>query len=93
VVKFDLGVGVTKIITGFIWLQDATHSASHGTWVLEGSNDDTTYTGIGASFTLGNSNPVYTFTNTTAYRYYQLRQTAGTTSSTPWLLETQFRVA
>jgi hypothetical protein len=93
VVKFDLGVGVTKIITGFIWLQDITHSASQGTWVFEGSNDDITYTGIGASFTLGLPNPVYTFTNSTAYRYYQLRQTAGTTTSTPWLLETQFRVA
>ncbi|TJW14457.1 MAG: hypothetical protein E5W82_10805 [Mesorhizobium sp.] len=91
-IKFDFGSGVTKIINGFRWLQSGANT--HGTWVLEGSNDDSTYTGIGASFTLGGSILVdYRFTNTTAYRYYKLRQTAGTTNSGPWLTEIEFSIA
>ncbi|WP_197507476.1 hypothetical protein, partial [Mesorhizobium sp. AA23] len=89
-VKFDLGSG--KIITAFTWLQDTDNS--HGTWVLEGSNDDSSYTGIGSSFTLGGlCVETVTFSNSTSYRYYKLRQTSGTTSSTPWLMEIEFRIA
>lgn len=88
-IKFDFGLG--KIITGFTWLQDTDNS--HGTWVLEGSNDDSTYTGVGSSFTLGGlCVETITFSNSTSYRYYKLRQTSGTTSSTPWLLEIEFRI-
>ncbi|MBZ9710483.1 hypothetical protein LB543_27675 [Mesorhizobium sp. ESP7-2] len=94
-VKFDFGAGVQKIIDGFRWVQD-THS-DHGTWVFEGSNDDSTYTTIGSSFALGGGGIVKYFffsaTNTTAYRYYKLRQIAGATASGPWLKEIQFRIA
>ncbi|RVD68614.1 MAG: hypothetical protein E5V62_02955 [Mesorhizobium sp.] len=88
-IKFDFGSG--KIITGFTWLQDTDNS--HGTWVLEGSNDDSSYTGVGSSFTLGGlCVETVTFSNSTSYRYYKLRQTSGTTSSTPWLMEIEFRL-
>jgi hypothetical protein len=33
-----------------------------------------------------------TFANSTAYRYYKLIQTAGTTSESPYLMETEFRI-
>lgn len=90
-IKFDLGSGVAKKITGFDWLQNLT--TSHGTWVIEGSNDDSSYTGLGSSFTLGGVLVrEVTYTNTTAYRYYKLRQTSGTTSSTPWNREIEFRI-
>jgi hypothetical protein len=90
-IKFDFGSGVTKILTGLQWLQSSTNN--HGTWVFEGSNDDSTYTGLGSSFALGGATvTAFTFTNSTAYRYYKLRQTSGTTSSSPWLIEIEFRV-
>lgn len=90
-IKFDFGSGVTKILTGLQWLQ--SNANSHGTWVFEGSNDDSSYTGLGSSFTLGGATiTAVTFANSTAYRYYRLRQTSGTTSSSPWLIEIDFRV-
>ncbi|TPI21662.1 hypothetical protein FJW08_31555 [Mesorhizobium sp. B3-2-1] len=86
--KFDLGTG--KILTGLHWLQDGTNS--HGTWVFEGSNDDSTYTGQGSSFTLGGALITeVTWSNSTAYRYYKLRQISGSTS-TQVNLETEFRI-
>lgn len=89
-IKFDLGSG--KVLTGFLWLQSSEQS--HGTWVIEGSNDDSTYTGLGSSFTLGGILvQQQTWSNSTAYRYYKLRQTSGTTNTSPWLLEIEFRVA
>lgn len=88
-IKFDLGSG--KIVTGFHWLQGTT--ASHGTWLIEGSNDDSSYTTLDSGFTLGAVNPTRrTFSNSTAYRYIKLRQTAGTTSSGPYLLEIDIKI-
>lgn len=89
-IKFDLGSA--KILTGLQWLQ--SNVGNHGTWVFEGSNDDSSYTGLGSSFTLGGAwVTAFTFTNSTGYRYYKLRQTAGTTSSSPWLMEVDLRAA
>jgi len=91
-IKFDLGSGVTKRITDFIWVQ--TGAASHGTWVMEGSNNDAAYTQLGASFTLGGvSLDKHNLSNSTAYRYYRLRQTAGTMSDGPYVLEVEFLIA
>ena len=47
--KFDFGAG--KIVDEAKWYQDATNS--HGDWKWQGSNDDSSYTDIGSSFTLG----------------------------------------
>lgn len=89
-VKFDLGS--SKIIRQARWFQDTTNT--HGTWKWRGSNDDSSYTDIGAAFTLGgvNGGQIHTtlIDNTTAYRYYKLVQQTGTTSSGPWLEEIEF---
>ncbi|MBZ9760324.1 hypothetical protein LB553_05470 [Mesorhizobium sp. CA8] len=90
-IKFDFGSGITKIVNGFRWVQNQPNT--HGTWVLEASNDDSSYTQIGSSFTLGGICSTYTFSNGNGYRYYKLRQTAGTTSSSPWLVEVEFSLA
>ncbi|MBZ9974585.1 hypothetical protein [Mesorhizobium sp. BR-1-1-10] len=94
-IKFDFGAGVQKIIDAFRWIQDIA-AGSHGTWVFEGSNDDSSYTAIGSPFAFGGATLPYTYftgSNTTAYRYYKLRQTSGSTLSSPWLREIQFRIA
>lgn len=87
----DFGVGITEIVNGFVWRQQ--DNSVHGTWVFEGSNDNSVYTQIGSSFTLGGQNDQpYFFVNTTAYRYYRLRITAGATSNFPFLYEWDFRL-
>lgn len=84
--------GSRKVATQLIWWQNTV--ASHGTWVVEGSNDNSAYSQLGSSFTLGNTSQLQQidFANTTAYQYYRLRQTAGTTSGTPWILEVWFKL-
>ena len=47
--KFDLGTA--KVIKQARWKQ--SNSSTHGTFKWQGSNDDTTYTDIGGTFTLG----------------------------------------
>lgn len=90
-IKFDLGSGVQKTITDFVWLQSGTNG--HGTWVMEGSNDDSSYTQLGSSFTLGGACiSKYNLSNATAYRYYKLRQTAGSTSTAPFIQEIEFKI-
>lgn len=91
-IKFDFGSGVTKTVTDFIWLQTSTQS--HGTWVMEGSNDDSSYTGLGSSFTLGGAAmSKYNISNATPYRYYKLRQTAGSTSTAASIIEVEFKIS
>ena len=90
-IKFDLGLGVAKAITGFSWLQHAI--TTHGTWTFEGSNDDVSYTPLVTGVNLGGSIVTdSSFINTTAYRYYKLRQTAGTMHGSPWVKEIEFKV-
>jgi len=82
-IKFDFGDGNDKIITEITFRQLLTDS--HGTWKLQGSANDADWTDIGAGFTLGGAE-VQTITepsaNKTAYRYYRMLQTAGTTAAT-----------
>ena len=89
-VKFDFGSG--RIVRQARWRQDST--GTHGTWKWQGSNDNSSWADIGGTFTLGgvNGDQVHhtLINNTTAYRYYRLLQTAGTTSSGPWLREIEF---
>lgn len=90
-VKFDFGSG--KIIDEVKFDQQTT--ASHGTWKWQGSNDNSSFTDIGSTFTLGGSTNQTNTTmsgNTTSYRYYKLLQTAGTTDSGPWLDEITFKI-
>ena len=87
--KFDFGSGASWIIDEFIWKQD--NSATHGTWRLEGSNDDSTWTQIGSDFTLrpGLNRPGNP--SNAAYRYCRLRHMSGSRSGSPWLREIMFR--
>ena len=89
--KFDLGTA--KVIKQARWKQ--SNSSTHGTFKWQGSNDDTTYTDIGATFTLGGATVQIHATlidNGTAYRYYRLTQTAGSTSNSPFLQEVEFYI-
>lgn len=91
--KFDFGSA--KVIDGFRWYQN--NGVSHGTWRLEGSNDDSAWTQIGSDFTLhadtGNSGGFFWFSNSTAYRYYRLRHMSGSRQQNPYLREIEFRIS
>ncbi len=82
------------VVTGFTWFQQ--NSDTHGTWQVEGSNDGSTWTAIGGTFTLGGGTStalgfadVITTpsANTTSYTYYHLIGVSGNTSGNPWLFE------
>ena len=89
---FDFGIGVSKVIDQFRWYQST--SATHGVWRFEGSNDSSTWTQVGADFTLGGFDTLYTFAgNTTAYRYYRIRHMSGARTSSPYLREIEFRAS
>ncbi len=88
---FDFGQ--PRIIDEAKWYQD--NSTSQGTWKFQGSNDDSTYTDIGSTFTLGGATTQTITTingNTTPYRYYKLLQTAGSTSSSPYTKGIEFQI-
>ena len=90
-IKFDFGA--PRKITEAKWFQ--SHITSHGSWKWQGSNDDSSYTDVGTSFTLGTTTP-QTHTslngNTVAYRYWKLVGVSGTTSSSPWINECEFKL-
>lgn len=95
-IKFDFGSGHSAIIDSFTWYQGNT--SSHGHWIFQGSNDDSTWDDLGTPFTLtGNisfgaleyTNPAG---NVTAYRYYRLLQLYGSTSGSPSEAEIEFKI-
>jgi hypothetical protein len=74
---FDFGDDA-YIIDEAIWYQSS--ATSHGTWKWQGSNDGSSWTDIGASFTLGSSTTQTLTTlngNTTAYKQYRLQGISG----------------
>ncbi|MBI1308659.1 MAG: hypothetical protein GC129_02215 [Proteobacteria bacterium] len=80
------------VVTEAQWVQSGAFT--HGTWQWQGSNDGSTWTNIGATFTLGGSTTQTITTlngNTTAYIYYQMVGTGGSTSGSPYLYETNFK--
>jgi hypothetical protein len=70
-------------------------ATTHGTWKWQGSNDRTTWTDIGSTFTLGGVT-TQTMTslagNTTGYIFYRLFQVTGPASGTPWIYEFEFKI-
>lgn len=75
---FDFGVGASIVIDEFtIYISGSTN---FGTFTWEGSNDNSSWTTIGASFTLQPSSgtQVVARTNSTGYRYYRLHTTSMT---------------
>jgi hypothetical protein len=93
-IKIDFGS--SKVLDEIKWQQNTTDT--HGTWKVQASPDDiVAYVDIGSTFTLGGINGTQTITtpngNTTAYRYYKLTQTAGSTSGSPFIQEVTFKIA
>lgn len=92
-ITFDFGSGQSKYITEAKWyMQTAT---GHGTWKWGGSTDNSSYTDIGSSFTLGGAT-TQTQTelsgNTNGYRYYRLTGVSGTSSASPFNYEIEFKI-
>ena len=92
--KFDFGTRV--VIDTFKWFQG--NNANHGTWQWYGSNDNSSYTALGSSFTLdggiGNTPKEHAQPagNVTFYRYYRLTQLSGNCSASPDIYEIQFKI-
>lgn len=94
-IQFDFLAGNQKIINEAKWYQTSA-VYSHGTWKWQGSNDGSSFTDIGTSFTLGGA-LVQTITNisgnSTAYRYYRLTGVSGATNANPYICEVEFKIA
>lgn len=93
-ITFDFGSGVQKYIDEIKWFQNV--SSANGTYVFEGSNDNSSYTTLGSSFTLNDAGTGSTFATTHSvpapYRYYRLRQTSGSSAGNPWFHEIEFKI-
>jgi len=70
------------------------YSGTHpsGTWKTQGSNDASTWTDVGSTFTFGGASVdvVDLSTNTTAYSYYQVIGVSGTYSYDNYTREAEF---
>jgi len=90
--RFDFGVGTDKWITECKWYQDAANT--HGIWQWQGSDDAVSWTDVGSPFTLGGTLQTQTELagNAVGYRYYQLLGISGTASSTPFIVEVEFKI-
>ncbi len=79
--KYDFGSGVTKVITQYI-IQNRNNAnvMSPNTWTFEGSNDDSNWDILQTVSSDTNNvqlgRRTFSFTNTTAYRYYRINITA-----------------
>jgi hypothetical protein len=89
--NFDFGQ--PRVIDEAKWYQD--NASTQGTWKFQGSNDNSTFTDVGSTFTLGGAT-TQTITaingNTTAYRWWKLIQTAGSTTSSPYTKGIEFQI-
>jgi hypothetical protein len=91
-IRFDFGVGASKIIDEATWYQSV--SSTHGVWQWQGSSDAASWTDIGATFTLGGTVQVQTSLsgNLSGYRYYQMIGVSGNAVNTPWTREIEFKI-
>lgn len=68
---------------------------SNGVWKFQGSNDNSSWTDIGSSFTLGTA-ATHTITelngNSTTYRYLRCVGVSGTTSGASWVRQWEFKI-
>jgi hypothetical protein len=91
---FQFDFGYEHAIDEVKWIQSTT--ASHGTWKWQASNDASSWTDIGSSFTLGGAT-TQTQTamagNVTSYRYYRLLGISGSYNGSPDLHEVQFKIS
>ena len=92
-IKWDFGSG--KVIDEAKFYQSNTTSQFN--WKWQGSNNDSTWTDIGSTFTLGGV-ATQTITalagNVTSYRYYRILGVGpGATSGNPWIHEFEFKIS
>jgi hypothetical protein len=90
--KFDFGTA--KVINELKYYQQL--AVSQGTWQLEGSNNDSTWTAIGSPFEITGTTFVSGSafnSNTTSYRYYRIKKTAGTVNRSPWAYQFEFKIS
>jgi hypothetical protein len=92
-IRFDFGAGAQKVINEIKYYQQT--ATTQGVWQFQGSNDASSWTNIGSTFTLGSA-ATDTITamsaNTTTYRYYQLLGVSGSGNSSPWAYEWEFKI-
>jgi hypothetical protein len=92
-ITFDFGGGNFKLITEAKFYQQNT--TSHGIWKWQGSNNNSTWTDIGSTFTLGGATTqtITTLsTNIFGFRYYRMFCTDGDNSGGPYLYEMEFKI-
>jgi hypothetical protein len=89
--RFDFGD--PRCITEAKWYQ--ANTSTHGNWKWQGSSNGTTWTDIGAVFSLGGATTQTITTlsgNTNFFRYYRLLNVSGSTSNSPYLREVEFAI-
>jgi hypothetical protein len=92
-IQFDFGASVFKEISEFRWNQSATNT--HGSWVLEGSNDLTLWYRAAGAITLGGSSGDNTYSAAQVidgFRYWRLRHLVDTINSVVWVREVEFLI-
>jgi hypothetical protein len=75
------------------WYQN--NATAQGVWQWQGSNDGSSWTNIGANFTLGGATTEIITTlngNTTSYGYYQMIGVSGSTNSSPFTQAIDFKI-
>lgn len=90
--RFDFGA--PKVITEAKWYQQTTDA--QGTWVWQGSTDNSTWNNIGTSFAFGGATTQVITSlsgNTNYYRYYRLLGVNGSVTSNPWLYQMEFKIS
>ncbi len=90
---FDFGTASSNYITEITWKQ--SNGTTHGVWKLSGSNDNTNWVDIGASFTLGAITQVIPIVATdtyVAYRYFKMSMVSGVLSNSPFIYEIEFKI-
>lgn len=94
-ITFDFGAGASKIIQEVKLHAGASFSIG-GTWQWQGSNDGSSFTNIGSTFTdTAAASQVFTSmaASTTGYRHFRLQGVSGTTGTAPWWNEFEFKIA
>lgn len=96
--SYDLGVGVTKVVTRYTVTAGGGVGGSSAPkdWTFEGSNNNSSWTVLDTQTSQTGWNVLhetraYTFSNSTAYRYYRINITAnGGVSTQLWVDELTF---
>lgn len=85
--KYDFGLGNAKIVTAYT-IRCYNRGYLISDWTFEGSNDDSNWTTLNTvTGQTSVSTRGYTFTNTTAYRYYRINITSITEGLDPDIVE------